>query len=407
MQAHSYDIIIVGGGLVGSTLAVALAQQTSLSIAVLEAQSLQPPTFSAASYHHRVSAIALAAERILQALHVWPLLQQARLCSFAEIHVWDVATTQAIAFASEAIGERALGYIVENQLLQAALFERRQQLPQINFISPVTLTHVAETENKIKLSAADGRVFQATLAIAADGANSWLREQAGIAVKRHDYQQQAIVATVQTEAAHAAIARQVFLATGPLAFLPLADAHLSSIVWSLPNAEATRLLALESSQFNHALATAFAHRLGDVSRVDAKHAYPLYQQQTKHYVKSRVVLVGDAAHTVHPLAGQGLNMGLLDAASLCDVIVAANKTGDIANLRHLRHYERWRKADHAAMFAAIATVKQCCAMQHPLLQRARALGWLASAELPWLKNQLMRQAVGNRGGLPMMAKRSK
>lgn len=395
------DIIIVGSGIVGSALACMLAQQTSLSIAVIEAAAFKhEPT---KHYHPRVSAISLSSQRIFNALNVWDHIKQMRVSPFNKIHVWDDQTPGVIDFVSNDIAESVLGFIIENNVMQLALQKRMQDFPNIKLHAPIKLVEMCQS-NSIELTADDGSTFSAQLAIAADGANSWLRTKAGIHLKKHDYEQTAIVATVTTALPHQKTARQVFRNTGPLAFLPLQAPHLSSIVWSLPSAEAERLLALNDDQFQLILAQAFSHQLGDITHIEKRYAFPLAKQQAEKYIAPHIALVGDAAHTVHPLAGQGVNMGLLDAASLAEVIQAAwQKQRDFASVATLRRYERWRRADNLALAGGIDLLKSLFASDQVSLQGVRALGLNLTNKLTFIKNSFMRHAVGNRGNLPNLA----
>lgn len=402
-MTHTHDIIIVGGGIVGLTLACALAQQAPLSIAILEAGP-DAAAWSAAQYQHRVSAIALSSRRIFQSLQVWDAIASRRISPFTRIFVRDAEGEGEIHFDSRQIAEPVLGYIIENQVMQSALREKLKQYPQIEFISPVKPVSYQEQDDHIVLRMEDDRVFTARLAVAADGASSWLRAQAGIDCDRQDYQQLAIVANVTTEHAHQLVARQIFLSSGPIAFLPLNEPALSSIVWSLPAAEAMRLQALAPEEFNHELGKAFP-LLGAVRDSGPRYVFPLYRQQAARYVKSRVVLAGDAAHTVHPLAGQGVNMGLLDAASLAEVVVSAIKNRrDYASHANLRRYERWRKADNLAMYTGVDALKKLFAQDHLSVKSLLSFGLNTTDRLAWLKNIFIRHAVGDRNGLPEMAK---
>lgn len=399
-----YDIIIVGGGMVGSLLACALAQQTTLSIAILESQS-EYESWVTEKYHHRVSAIALSSQRIFQRIGIWEAMKKRRVSPFTEIAVWDGVGAGEIHFDCQEVAESNLGYIIENNVIQAALLEKIKQYPTIEFIAPVKLASYHEIDDDVQLTTTDGKIFQAKLAIAADGARSWLREAVGIEVKRHAYDQEAIVATVTTALPHQKIARQVFLPEGPLAFLPLLPPNVSSIVWSLPVAKAKQLLAEDKKTFAHELASAFSHRLGEVVEVDERFSFPLHKQQAKNYMKSRVVLVGDAAHAVHPLAGQGVNLGFLDAASLVDIIVEAEKNQrDFSAHSTLRRYERWRKADNLTMMCGIDAIKNLFASDKKSIQTLRSYGLQITNKLNPIKNQFTRHAVGAREGLPSLAK---
>lgn len=404
MGAMNIDIAIVGGGMVGMTLACALAENTNLSIGILESRQTDY-TFDQDSYHHRVSAIALSSKRIFQSLNVWQAISDARVSPFTAINVWDAANQAKINFECNEIAEPILGYIIENDVVQFALRERLKAMSQVSFIAPVTLTSCLQQDDGVYLHADDGRAYFAKLAVAADGANSWLRQQVGIAVSHKQYEQHALVATVQTELAHEKSANQVFLPTGPLAFLPLQPSKTSSIVWSLPPEEAARLTSIDDNLFHQELAQAFDHRLGAVTHSGPRFTFPLRRQQASAYVRDKVVLVGDAAHVMHPLAGQGVNVGLLDAASLAQVLAEGLAAGkEVSTARGLRRYERWRRADNLALLTGIDLIKHLFASGQPGIQTARGIGLSLTNKATALKNIFARYATGGRDDLPMLAK---
>lgn len=403
MKTHHYDIIIVGGGTVGLTLACGLAQHSSLSIAVLESQS-HSPVWNATTYHHRVSAITQASQRIFKKLRIWNEIETKRVSAFKKIYVWDEGEKGQISFDCHDVSETELGFIVENNLIQSILELKVKEYPSVNFYSSIVLNKLLEHAKHIELVAQDA-IFNAKLVVAADGAQSWVRQQANIRSVKKNYHQQAVVAMVDTSLPHQQIAQQVFLKTGPLAFLPLQEAHLSSIVWTLPVEEAERLVSMDSELFNGSLAQAFNYKLGNIKTRGERHSFPLSKQFVEQYVKPGIALIGDAAHVIHPLAGQGVNMGLLDAMSLLDVIIQAVNDGrDFSHYSVLRRFERWRKADNFTMEAMVEMIKNLFANDKNRIKSLRAQGMDIINSVTEIKKLLIQQAIGNRGDLPELAK---
>lgn len=401
---QEHDIIIVGGGLVGTTLACALAQESPFSIAVLEAQPTKATSFSFRQYSPRTSAINLASQRLFASLHVWEAMKKMRVSPFTKMHVWEEGGDSGLYFDACTIAASTLGHIVENQVIQTALLEKANASSQITLLSSVQLLALAICKNHIELKTKAHGTFVGKLAIAADGGRSWLREQMGLPIHKQDYQQIAIVATVYAELPHQQVARQVFLRTGTLAFLPLAHKNANSIVWSVPVGVAEQLMALDDEAFKQHLFRAFGACLGKIENVEQRLSFPLLRQHATRYVMPSIALVGDAAHTVHPLAGLGLNMGLLDAAGLVDVILDANKDGQpLLEWAYLRRYERWRKADNLLLEFGIDGIKRLFSAHGPLVPTLRRLGLSQVNQTQSLKNMFMRYAIGNRSGLPRLA----
>lgn len=399
------DVIIVGGGLVGSILALGLAEQTQLSITLLEAKP-ELPGWSLEQSEDRVIALALSSQRILSHLNLWQSIAEKRVSPFQKMEVWEEKTGAALTFASENVGEPVLGYIVENNLIQQTVLQAVLQHPAISYQAPVTLKTLNLQSEKVTIATDQGD-FCAKLALGADGANSWLALKAGLNSPVQPYAAMGLVATVTTEKAHEKTARQIFLAKGPLAFLPLKEPNRSSIVWSLPVEEAKRLLNLDAATFLAELTSAFENRLGAVTEVGKRYVFPLAHHEVEHYITERIALVGDAAHTMHPLAGQGANLGLLDAASLIDVLKAAQTAQrDIGLPATLRRYERWRKADNAFLLTGVDQLKQLFSSPLPLVASARSLGLNLVNRTPALKNQFNRYAIGDRDNLPTLASSS-
>jgi 2-octaprenylphenol hydroxylase len=400
----TFDIVIVGGGVVGMTLACALAQRTSLSIALLEAAPMTHE-WLVPMHCHRVSAISLASQRIFQALQVWEAIQGKRVSPFTQIQVWDNDSNRCLSFDCEEIAESVLGFIVENDVIRSALAEKLKQYTQVAIMAPVALQAYQTTKDGVELVLRSGQILRGRLAVAADGANSWLRQQAGILLNQQDYGQKALVTTVQTALFHRQVARQVFYRTSVLAFLPLLDPAVSSIVWSLPAEEAEQVLAYTDSEFKQCLSDRFPV-LGEIISVVPRHVFPLRTQQVKHYVQPRMVLAGDAAHLIHPLAGQGMNMGLLDVASLVEVITdAIARREDFSHSHCLRRYERWRKADNFALLVGVDWLKKLFASEARAVQTARSIGLGVVNHMPHIKDMCTRYAVGNRRNLPRLAQK--
>ncbi|EKD75374.1 MAG: 2-octaprenyl-6-methoxyphenol hydroxylase [uncultured bacterium] len=390
------DVLIVGGGIVGLTLALALAKSSLLRIIVLEASEA-----NVRKQAGRVSAITLASKQIFENLGVWSLIHN-HASPFTRIAVWD-DEDHALTFDGEELAAAGLGYIVANDVIQAALQQRLLEESTVNLHHDIALTDVVTYADRITLKTTT-QTFQAALAVAAEGAKSWLREKAHIHFAKEDYHQAAIVATVTLSSNHQQIAKQHFLPTGPLAFLPLQNPHQVSIVWTLPSKEAEKKLALSSEDFCEQLNQVAKKHLGCVQAVEERALFPLAQQYAASYIAERIALVGDAVHVVHPLAGQGVNIGLLDAASLAQTITEAVRDGrDFASRAVLRRYERWRKADNVEWLRGIDIIKAIFATRSRTLRYARSFGLTILKQLPFLKNSLTRYAIGKRANLPDLA----
>ena len=400
------DLIIVGAGMVGSTLALAL-EHSGLDILIVDGSPLSVSPFDAqAPFEPRVSALSMASQRILERLGAWPGIAARRACPYGEMRVWDGSGTGSIHFAAASVHAETLGHIVENRVVQDALLERLHD-SQIGLLPGARLEQLRRSGDEWLLTLTDGRQLRAPLLVAADGANSAVRRLAGCATREWDYLHHAIVTSVRCERAHQATAWQRFTDDGPLAFLPLArqgDEHWCSIVWSTVPAEAERLMALDDEAFRHELGKAFEWRLGQVTAVDPRLCIPLRQRHAKRYVESGLALIGDAAHSIHPLAGQGVNLGFLDAAVLAEVLLHALQRGEQPNdVRVLSRYERRRMPHNLAMMAAMEGFERLFqADPLPLrLLRNSGLNWVD--ELPDAKALFVRRALGLAGDLPALA----
>lgn len=401
----SYDILIVGAGMVGSCLALALGQSPKLRIALVEASLPDLEGASTGDYDLRVSAISRASENIFKNLGAWQEMEAQRISPFREMHVWDGTAAGEIHFDSAEIGEPCLGHIIENRVIQGALLKQCRNLENIDLYAPAQPSGFINDDREIYLQLEEGRALDGRLLIGADGAHSQIRQWASISNKGWDYQQKGVVATVQTEKHHQETAWQCFLSKGPLAFLPLDNPYYCSIVWSTTPDDATRLLSLEDQEFAAALSTAFEYRLGAVQVVSPRAAFPLRLRHAETYIKPRLALVGDAAHTIHPLAGQGVNLGLLDATALAEVLLTAQeRKKDLGSLATLRRFERWRKGDNLATQMVMDAFKRLFGNTHFPVRLIRNLGLTATNAATPLKSLIMRRASGLSGDLPMLAK---
>ena len=356
---QSVDVAIVGGGMVGLALACGL-QGCGLRVAVLEQQRPQPLEADA-PFALRVSAINAASEKLLEKLGVWQSIVKQRVSRYHGMEVWEKDSFGRIAFDDRSMGYSHLGHIIENNVVHQALWDKASVSADITLIAPSQLQQVAFGENEAFLTLQDGTMLTARLVVGADGANSWLRNRADIPLTYWDYGHHALVATIRTAEPHGAVARQIFHGEGILAFLPLPDPNLCSIVWSLPPQEAERLQQCDADTFNQELCIAFDNRLGLCTVESDRQIYPLTGRYARQFAAHRLALVGDAAHTIHPLAGQGVNLGFMDAAELIAEIRRLHKQGkDIGQHLYLRRYERSRNAGEHAGFSRAVCRKPSC-----------------------------------------------
>ncbi len=391
-MSTQHDILIVGGGIVGLSLAAALGRD-GVDVALVDAR--QPESgWPADSVDMRVYAITRASQSFLATLGAWDEIQALGVSPFRAIYVWDAGGGGDIRFDSAELGEPCLGHIIESRVIVRALWQQLGNLPSVSRYVPALVESFDEVDGLPQVMLRGGKALRARLLVGADGFASRVRGFAGIHAKASDYGQKAIVAVVGTEKPHQETAWQRFLPTGPLAFLPLRDGR-SSIVWSATSGEAERLSSLGDDAFRAALADAFDHRLGDILDCSERVLFPLKRQHAEYYVKPRVALVGDAAHVIHPLAGQGVNLGLQDAGVLAQVLTEALGQGRDPGLMHtLRRYERARKGEVLAMMTAMDGFKTLFGSQLPPLKAIRSLGLdLVDAATP-VKNSIMRYAMG-------------
>lgn len=386
------DVIIVGAGLAGLTLAVALAD-SPLKLALVDDKL--PYKALSKTPELRVSAINQASENLFRHLGVWQQLDTRRVQPYTHMRVWEQDSFGAIEFDHQSLYQPHLGHIIENQLLVNALWERLADAAniQLHVSSPVQTLSV--DENQAMVTLASGQQLAGKLVVGADGIHSQIRKLSAMALNFADYQQSAIIANVRTEQAHQQCARQVFTASGPLAFLPMNDAHLCSIVWSQDTEQAMALMDQQPDQFARSLYAAFDGQLGQCELQSQRQVFPLTMRYARQWLKHRVVLAGDAAHSIHPLAGQGANLGLMDISLLSETLRQLAAAGqDIGQVSTLRPYERARKAEAIKMIVAMQGFRSLFAGSNPLKKALRSVGLAATNQLPLAKRQMMLQAAG-------------
>jgi 2-octaprenyl-3-methyl-6-methoxy-1,4-benzoquinol hydroxylase/2-octaprenylphenol hydroxylase len=387
-----HDVAIVGAGMVGAALALALAR-AGFDVAVIEPRA-PAPWRAQDDVDLRVVALAASSIELFGCLDVWKEIAAARASAYARMRVWDALAPGELAFDAADEGRAALGFIVENRLIQSALWNALQHESRITLRCPAKVAATESSSERRTLTLDDSTSIAAKLVVAADGADSALREMAGIAAHGRDYGQRAIVAHVATERAHESTAWQRFLPGATLAFLPLADGR-SSIVWSVPEAEAARLLALDDAAFCAELAAALDFRLGRVTATTPRASFPLRMKLAERYLAPHFALIGDAAHAVHPLAGQGVNLGLRDVDELCAALIEARDAKrDFAAESVLRRYERRRRSDNALSAHAFDAIQRVFGSDAMPLAALRGVGLSIVDKIAPFKRAFARHAAG-------------
>jgi 2-polyprenylphenol 6-hydroxylase len=421
---RDFDVIIVGAGVIGAAMAgllVARKLSTPARVAIIadrfpaasaadtDATSAHA-TLSGASvadldWDLRVFALSRASQRLLEICGVWDSLPRDRLFAYERMCVWDASGAPrgkgSIEFDCAEIGEPNLGFIVEGRALQSQCIQAALRSGVVTIEGQLDSVAIGDADASIRLT--DGRELRSQLLIAADGTESKTRALLGIETAGHAYHQDALVAHVRTATPHRNTAWQRFLGSGPLAFLPLPDGR-SSLVWSAARPEAARLAALDRSAFGAALTAASGEVLGECQLTTAVVSFPLKLQYALEYARPRAVLLGDAAHAVHPLAGQGLNLGLLDCAALADVLGGAGVGEQFGEYKLLRRYERWRRSENLLAAAALDGLERLFSSTDPLSTGLRMAALSAVDKVPFIKGRFAQRALGLAGDVPAFLK---
>jgi 2-octaprenylphenol hydroxylase len=415
-----YDVVIVGAGIVGLTAALGIAKiatKQALCVAVID-RNVAPQIAHQYEYSSRVSAISRASTSLLQSIGAWQHIPRKQ--AYEIMHVWDTdgfgdikfdgksaTDVEQIILQSPKIAElessllakshdsSVLGHIIENDVINHTLYEQLASLANVDLLFETTIKEMSADNNSAQISVSQSdtiSTLKTSLLIGADGANSQVRQAFGFVQTFWDYEHNAIVANVNTELAHNNTARQVFTPYGPLAFLPLPDAHQSSIVFSQQSEQAAMLMKLDDAEFNKRLQVAINNHYGKVDINSTRVSFPLRMRYARQWTQAHVAIIGDAAHTIHPLAGQGANLGLADVAELIELIT--NAPDKLGTYGQLRQYERTRKADAIKVIATMQGFKELFDGNHPLKKLVRNVGLLGADKLPGIKAFFMKQAMG-------------
>jgi len=412
------EVLVVGGGMVGLTLGVALAG-AHIPVVVVDREA--PAETLDAAFDGRSSAIARGSQQLLKSIGLWDgMADQAE--PIWEIRVSDgrpgllgglaEASPFFLHYDSAEVGDQPLGYIVENRAIRTASQAIAAALPKLTLLAPMTVGEIERTAKGVTAVLSDGRKIQARLLVAADGRRSPIREAAGIAVRHRDYGQNGIVCTVAHERPHNGVAHEHFLPSGPFALLPMTDLqesdsavpiHRSSLVWTERRELVPRIMALDDGEFSREMMRRFGDTLGPLQVIGKRWSYPLSLMLAERYVDRRLALIGDAAHGIHPIAGQGLNLGLRDVAALAEALVDTRRLGlDLGDAATLQRYERWRRFDNTTLALATDLLNQMFRIDAAPVRLLRDLGLAAVNQVPPLKRVFMRHAMGLLGELPRL-----
>jgi 2-octaprenylphenol hydroxylase len=383
----TFDVLIIGGGLVGASLAAAL-KSSGLNMALVETQPTAP---SNEGWDNRIYAISPGGAAFLNQCNAWQQLDMNRVQPVETMRVFGDEGME-LDFSAYQLGEPELAFILENRLLQQVLWQGLHEQDNLALFHPAHCASLVWHDDAAYLQLEDGRTLKAKLVVGADGGNSWVRQQAGIVAPPTLYDQHGVVANFTVEKSHRATAFQWFQPDGILALLPLPQ-QMVSMVWSVSPGKAKVLLQLSNEELCAQVAAASHHTLGALQLVTPPAAFPLRSLNLPQIIKSRLALVGDAAHNIHPLAGQGVNLGFRDARQLAEVLLQRDAQQDCGNIHLLRRYERARKEDVLSMLLTTDVLQKLFNNSNPLLRAARNLGLAATNRIAPLKKMLARQAL--------------
>lgn len=407
-HAAEFDVVIVGGGLSGGTMAALLGTQ-GFNVVCIDREV--PVTQLEEEFDGRTTAISWGSQKIMEAAGVWAILKK-DACPIRTIDILDGNSPVLLRFSAEEVGNQSFGWILENRLIRKALFDRMAKLETVTHVAPAQIVSLDRDDSSVTATLKDGRTFSAPLVIGADGRNSFTREWAGINTRGWMYDQRAVVCTVTHERPHNNVAVEHFRDQGPFATLPMTPdkegRHRSSVVWTEHCADKDSALHYPQDVFNAALTARFPENYGRVSQVGARFSYPLGLQHAHNYIAPRVALIAEAAHGIHPIAGQGLNMGFRDVAGLCECLVAARDAGtDFGDASVLDSYQRLRRFDNMAMAGATDSLNRLFSNKLTPLPILRKAGLKMVANIPVAKKFFMHHAMGAAGILPDLIREAK